>query len=207
MSRVTQEYFDARREEILNAAARLFARRGISGATMADIAREADLSAGAIYRYFNSKEDLLRAVFDDATARNQETFAEATRSAESPTAALIRIGRTNWVEMNDRDAFICELQLELSAARDPEDLGIDLKRSRDEVTKLLTGLVEQAIEQGEIDASIDPQQLAVLLLACTTGIKMQKLTHSEDLDTEGTFNLLVRMVRGLAPSSATQQGS
>jgi AcrR family transcriptional regulator len=207
VTRVSQEYFDARREEILGAAARLFARKGISGATMAEIAKEADLSAGAIYRYFSSKEDLLRAVFDDAVTRNQQMFAEASRTAGSPTAALIQIGRANWIGPTDRDDFICDLQMELSAAQDPDVFGIDLRQSRDEVKRLLQQLVEEAIEQGELDASIDPEQLAVLLLACTSGIKMQKLSLGEEFDTEGAFNLLVRMVRGLAPSSSTQQGS
>lgn len=207
MTRVTQEYFDARREEILNAAARLFARKGISGATMADIAREADLSAGAIYRYFSSKEELLRAVFDDAAARNQEQFSRAAQSGLSPLVALEQVGREIWVEMKDRDTFICEIQMELSAARDPEDLGIDLKKSRDEGRTLLTEMVGRAQDAGEIDPSIDPAELALILLACTSGIKMLKLTLDDGFDTEGTFNLLVRMVRGLAPSGTTQQGS
>lgn len=207
MTRVTQEYFDARREEILIAAARLFARKGISGATMADIAKEADLSAGAIYRYYSSKEELLRAVFDDASARNREQFARAAESSASPLAALEQVGREIWVEMKDRDAFICEIQMELSAVRDPEDLGIDLKNSREEGRVLITELVARAQDAGEIDPSIDPAELALILLACTSGIKMLKLTLDDGFDTEGTFNLLVQMVRGLAPSGTSQQGS
>lgn len=50
---------DARRAQILAAAARVFARRGYHRATVAEIARTARLSEGSIYNYFRGKEDLL----------------------------------------------------------------------------------------------------------------------------------------------------
>ncbi|MGH8629947.1 MAG: TetR/AcrR family transcriptional regulator [Burkholderiales bacterium] len=50
---------EARRTQILEAAARVFARKGFDGATISDIARAAKLAEGSIYNYFRSKEDLL----------------------------------------------------------------------------------------------------------------------------------------------------
>src|SRR5256885_17236358 len=58
MTKVSQAHLDARREEILAAAVKLFARKGMQSATMAEIAEEAGISAGAIYRYFANKEEL-----------------------------------------------------------------------------------------------------------------------------------------------------
>src|SRR3989304_2289970 len=49
----------ARRTQILEAAARVFSRKGFDGATVSEIARAARLSEGSIYNYFRSKEDLL----------------------------------------------------------------------------------------------------------------------------------------------------
>jgi TetR/AcrR family transcriptional regulator, repressor of fatR-cypB operon len=49
----------AHRKEIMDAAVRVFARRGISSATLDEVAQEAEFSKGAIYLYFTSKEDLL----------------------------------------------------------------------------------------------------------------------------------------------------
>ena len=207
MTKVTQEHVEARRDAILSAAARLFARKGVSGATMAEIANEADLSAGAIYRYYKSKEDLLRAVFDEASARNQELFYGTAETVSSPLDALQEVGRKVWVDLDDRDAFICDIQMALAAARDPEDYGIDLKATRDEVRTLLRELVKQAQAAGEIDPTLDAEQLALILQACTAGIQMFKITPEDDLDLEGTFNLFVRMVRGLAPSVTDEHGS
>jgi len=50
---------EARRAQILDAAARVFARKGFGGATVSDIARAARLAEGSIYNYFRSKEELL----------------------------------------------------------------------------------------------------------------------------------------------------
>lgn len=197
MTRVTQQHVDARREAILNAAARLFARKGISGATMADIATEADLSAGALYRYFSSKEELVRTVFDEAASRNEELFRGEAELADSPLDALQRIGRRIWVDQHDRDALICEVQMALSAARDPDDLGVDLSQNRRIVRDQLEGMVRQAQAAGELDPDIDPATMSLILQACTGGIQMLKLDPHEDRDIEAAFDLFVRMVVGL----------
>jgi TetR/AcrR family transcriptional regulator, transcriptional repressor of aconitase len=197
MARVTQEHVDARRVSILDAAARLFARKGLNSATMADIAAEANLSAGAIYRYFGSKEELMRAVFDEAVERNQQMFHDEAESASSPFVALERIGRRIWMELDDRDVLICEVQMALTAARDPDDFGMDLSRNRKVIRELLEGMVRAAQEAGEIDPDIDPSALAVLLQAATGGIQMLKLNDEENIDVEAAFDLMVRMVTGL----------
>jgi AcrR family transcriptional regulator len=54
-----------RREEILKASLHLFATRGFHGTSMRDIAREADITEGLIYHYFESKRDLFRAIIDE----------------------------------------------------------------------------------------------------------------------------------------------
>jgi TetR/AcrR family transcriptional regulator, transcriptional repressor of aconitase len=198
MTRVTQQHIDARRESILDAAARLFARKGISSATMADIAAEADLSAGAIYRYFDGKEELVRAVFEDAVERNQQLFHGELESASTPLEALERVGRRVWLEVNDRDALICEIQMALTAARDPDDLGIDVVKNRQAIRGLLEEMVKAAQDAGQIDPDIDPSALALLLQAATNGIQMLKLEQPEQRqEIERAFELMVRMVFGL----------
>ena len=62
MPKVTEEHVEARRRQILSAALRCFAREGFHRATMQDIFREADLSPGAVYSYFNGKDELMMAI-------------------------------------------------------------------------------------------------------------------------------------------------
>jgi AcrR family transcriptional regulator len=60
----TPKVVEDRREQILDAALRVFAQKGFTRATNKDIAREAGITAGLIYHYFASKEDVLRAILE-----------------------------------------------------------------------------------------------------------------------------------------------
>lgn len=81
MPKVTEEHRTARREQIVRAALRRFARSGFAATSMADIVEESGLSAGAIYGHYKSKDELIRLAvaeimdarfFDIATARDSD---------------------------------------------------------------------------------------------------------------------------------------
>lgn len=65
MPKVTQQYMDARREQILDAARRCFLRDGFHSASMQDLFTEAGLSAGAVYRHFTSKDEMILAIAEE----------------------------------------------------------------------------------------------------------------------------------------------
>src|SRR3712207_5538086 len=62
MPRVSEHHLAARRQQIVDAARVCFARNGFHTTSMQDVIREAKLSVGAVYRYFDSKEALIEAV-------------------------------------------------------------------------------------------------------------------------------------------------
>ena len=61
----SQQYRDARREQILSAAKRCFVRDGFHETSMQDLFAEAGLSSGAVYRYFASKGDVIVAIAEE----------------------------------------------------------------------------------------------------------------------------------------------
>lgn len=65
MPKVSEEYRDARREQIMAAARRCFLRNGFHATSMHDLFAEANLSSGAVYRYFASKDELIVAIAED----------------------------------------------------------------------------------------------------------------------------------------------
>src|SRR5689334_7440337 len=101
MSKMPTTYLEARTVEIRDAAMRVFARKGISSTTMQDIASEAGISAGAIYRYFDGKDALVRAVFDECREENQARFEEARDAFGSPFDAFLAVGRAVWDEFHE----------------------------------------------------------------------------------------------------------
>src|SRR5215468_11012596 len=62
MPKVSQEHLERRRQQILDAAASCFARQGFHATSMQDIFAAAGLSAGAVYRYFPTKTELIREI-------------------------------------------------------------------------------------------------------------------------------------------------
>jgi AcrR family transcriptional regulator len=68
MPRVSDEHLERRRRQIMDAAARCFARKGFHETTLQDVFRESGLSAGAVYRYFKSKDDLVQAISAEEAA-------------------------------------------------------------------------------------------------------------------------------------------
>jgi AcrR family transcriptional regulator len=67
---------DARRAQLLDAAKRVFARRGYPAANIADICKEARVARGTLYQYFRNKRDVLIALLDDVAARVAQVLAE-----------------------------------------------------------------------------------------------------------------------------------
>ncbi|MGD0750587.1 MAG: TetR/AcrR family transcriptional regulator [Anaerolineales bacterium] len=63
----TVKITEDRREQIMEAALKVFAKKGFAGASNKDIAREAGITPGLIYHYFESKEALLKAIMDDSS--------------------------------------------------------------------------------------------------------------------------------------------
>lgn len=85
MARVSQEHLDARRRQILDGARRCFTRNGFHATSMQDVLKEAGLSAGAVYRYFRSKEEIVAAVAAETLASVRESYAAAAAADPPPT--------------------------------------------------------------------------------------------------------------------------
>jgi AcrR family transcriptional regulator len=66
MPKVSDAHLDARRRQILDAARRCFASKGVHRTTMQDLFAESGLSAGAVYRYFKSRDEIVSAIADEA---------------------------------------------------------------------------------------------------------------------------------------------
>jgi TetR/AcrR family transcriptional regulator, transcriptional repressor of aconitase len=76
MPRVSPEYLEQRREEILDGARRAFARHGFEGATVVRLEEEIGVSRGAIFHYFPSKEDLFIALAERESERLARLYEE-----------------------------------------------------------------------------------------------------------------------------------
>jgi AcrR family transcriptional regulator len=75
---------DNRRVRLLDAAARLFSERGFHGTSMRDIAKAVGMLSGSIYYHFDSKDEMLLAVYEEGMRRVTETVDAAVLTANQP---------------------------------------------------------------------------------------------------------------------------
>lgn len=90
MPKVSQQHRDARREQILAAARRCFLRDGFHATSMQDLFAEAGLSAGAVYSYFASKDDVILAIAEQNMRSVTDMInAIATEQPGRPVGAVL----------------------------------------------------------------------------------------------------------------------
>jgi TetR/AcrR family fatty acid metabolism transcriptional regulator len=90
---VARKRSDDKRQRILQAAARVFARKGYHGARVSEIARRADVADGTIYLYFRNKEDILVSLFDEVMIEHLRQAREELASVQGAPEKLRTIAR------------------------------------------------------------------------------------------------------------------
>ena len=123
-----------KREAIMRAATKVFARSGYFNSKVADVAREAGVADGTVYLYFKSKEEILRSIFERNTGEAVRAGREELAKIEDPREKLRRIARHHLERLGaDRDlAVVFQVELrgttkfmeEFSAAGLAEYLGL-----------------------------------------------------------------------------------
>ncbi|MGW5571661.1 TetR/AcrR family transcriptional regulator [Nocardia thailandica] len=89
MPRVSKEHLERRRQQILDAAQLCFARKGFHETSMQDVFAESGLSAGAVYRYFRSKDEIIAAMVVETTGGLRAAMADIVRGETLPSPAEI----------------------------------------------------------------------------------------------------------------------
>ena len=171
MPRVSDEYMTRRREEILEAARACFVREGFHATSMRDIYRECGLSAGAVYNHFASKEEIVRAL-SEARLREAQARREALELIEDPIEAMRLLAAGTREELVREQDLLMDLQLAGEALRD-ESIAEVSRRTFDATLQTVVGLLGRAQKSGHLDASLDVDALARLLIGVFQGVVVQ----------------------------------
>jgi TetR/AcrR family transcriptional regulator, transcriptional repressor of aconitase len=177
MPKVTHEYRDARRDQILSAARRCFLRDGFHATSMQDLFAEAGLSSGAVYRYFASKEDVITAIAEenmrDVVAMIHDV---ATSQPDRPIGAVFA-DIFNIVQAKDAQDGLAGLALLAwsEALRNPmlaerfADLFAQMRAD-------LTEVVREHQRAGNLPPQVPAESLATLLISIVPGYILQLAT-------------------------------
>jgi AcrR family transcriptional regulator len=196
MPKVSPQYLDARRQEILDAALACFARDGFHDTTIQDISRQAGLSHGAIYRYFASKEEMIEAAARrdrDARARR---FEEAERG-RTPLEAIVCL-LSSYVESDPSDDGPDSRPLRVivfgEGVRNPM-VNARIRATWHEVLDRISDLVRRGQETGAINPDLDPRGVARVAAALRDGLLIHQAIDPS-IDAQACVQVLRALLHG-----------
>ncbi len=153
------------RREILAAAKAEFARKGLGGARVDDIAKLAKANKRMIYHYFNSKEELFRKVVVDAYVDLRTAEQELNLEHLPPAEALESLVRFTWDYYLRNPEFLNLVNNEnLHRARHLQESEVINVVSR-QLVNMVRNILQRGEASGEFRANIDPVQLNITIAA------------------------------------------
>jgi AcrR family transcriptional regulator len=203
MARFTHAQKEGRRQEILAAAQRRFARNGFHATTVADIVRESGVSQGTFYLYFETKDDVIAALADD---RSQgDALINAIASAEAdPVVGLATLFDLHGRTLSDAqraDEQRVAIQGWAEALRN-EKIRERLVANTDRVQHEIARLIERGQGSGRFRADAEPEGFARALMALFRGLTLLAAWDGS-FDPALTAKSIEDMVRGaLQPHDA-----
>ncbi len=162
-----------RRNDIIDAAEKLFFSKGLSNTTMDEVAKQAEFSKGTLYLYFKSKEDLYLAINVRGMKILEKMFRTVLNSSDNGLCKTRNIGK-KYYEFAEKypDYFNAMVYYELNEIEISEETS-SAKTCEDQGNRTLQTVAE-AVQEGIKDESIrqdlDPLQVATILWAHCTGV-------------------------------------
>lgn len=184
---------DERKEQIMRAAIRVFARRGIFGTKMNMIATEAGISHGLLYHYFKSKDELFNTVVQWSMEEAHNGFNEIYDVPGTPIEKIRML--TNMILQEDDTPHFMLIQQARTSEGVPEEAKRIIEQySIDSFVDQLLPLFEEGQRADEI-APGDLEQLIACYLAVLAGLMTMK-TQEDDSYELPDVELLLRIVTG-----------
>lgn len=207
MARKTKEDALLTRELILDAAERVFHKRGVSRTSLQEIAQDAGLSRGAIYWHFENKGELFHAMMERVTLPMMAGFNDLRSGLEEQPLEQIRRNTASALQQivhNDQVRRVFEIAThkveyvdELQLMRERHVAG------RNECIDDTHRLMQVAQQKGHVRSDIDLRSATLGLFALVGGLKIHWLLDPGGFDLEAVGETtLDTYLRGLEPTTA-----
>ena len=173
---------EARREEIINAAERIFFEKGLAQATMDEVAEAAELSKGTLYLYYKSKEDLYLTV----AMRGSEILCDMIENviaSGAPTLKLLEEIGEAYYEYFKKDRnyfrmyyFFENPQVQSQVSSEMREICLQCDRR---IWDIVIGVIQRAIDEGLLRKDVDPLEAGVMLWSNSNGM-MRMMDRQEE---------------------------
>lgn len=200
-----------RREDIVDAAERMFFSKGFATTTMDDIAREAEYTKKTLYSYFGSKDE----IYDAIVLRGFETLNTffdqilLERREAKGFDQLDSLGRAYITFIEEHAEYFEAIALYESRREEStvsSGLAVAVAAEGNRSSELLIGCVRKGIEDGSISRELDPVRTAFALYAWMLGMgnlilrKQRYIKHVFNCEVEDIIGEMFRLIpHGISP--------
>jgi AcrR family transcriptional regulator len=178
MPRVSEAHLTARRDQIIDAATARFAENGFQATGMAEVIEASGLSAGAVYRYFKSKDELIAAIVDRVLGQAAARFAHLLEEDHAPDPAeavaeavdlVVTVGQAGPVDMTR-----VAVQAWAEALRNPGVHAVAGNAYRT-MRGYFVEVARRAQQAGRLPADADAEHIGAGLMSLVLGFLLQRL--------------------------------
>jgi len=173
--RRTKDEAEITKQNILEAGLEVFSRKGYAATRVEDIAKQANVTTGAIYHHFGGKSDLYIALVKKSDARANQLAQQIVEEGGTPATRLrhLRVGLFQILEDDREYRAVIELFMnkteavpELAAMREKSLAG------RRQLARYFADLIKQGVEAGEFRSSLSPEDAALAVVGFMNGMAL-----------------------------------
>jgi len=194
--KVSEQYLEDRRNQILDAAVTTFSRNGFHQTTIEEIRLEAGLSRGAVYHYFKTKEDIIDAI-RGRSARQAEAIVISSAEADDAESVLLDLINSTvsvMVSPTSVDANRLAMFLWAESLVNARIMDGQLPAFKPYLSALAES-ISNAQADGKVDPGLEPQATARLIAGALMGLQLQ-LSWEPEIDLEASRDALTSLLTG-----------
>ena len=191
-----------KKDRIIEAATRMFAKNGFTGTLMAQVAQEAGIGKGTIYEYFRSKEALFFAVFEHLMIETGTQLQTATASRGDSTAQRLQALADSlikmWLPRLDLYSLIMEFWSATATLPGRRQFKKAFQDGYRDFRRLVADQIKAGFDSGEFQAPVDPLQIASALIGSWDALLLQAWLDPEFDPLAACRQHMQLVIRGLA---------
>ncbi|UUZ82392.1 TetR family transcriptional regulator [Paenibacillus sp. P26] len=172
--KVSEEHKESRQQEILEAARRVFIRKGYQAATMKDVVEESGLSRGGVYMYYGSTEEMMLALVEQIDRSNETDYDRAIGADGSVWGAIERLmDQTQQEAETVTDSLVPALiEFFINAWRSRKYDALMEERYR-RGAQILEAFLQNGVDRGEFRPIVPVGAVVLMLLSFYDGLMVQ----------------------------------
>lgn len=165
---------EAKRGNILEAAEALILEKGLEQLNMDEVAAKAEVSKGSLYLYFNNKTDLVLGICHKASSMMNSMTTKVLTEEKSGLEMVYQIGINYLKFATEHPEFFSAMRF-LESYKDTEqaknsDFLALCGQNRQESFRVMVRAIQIGMQDGSINPSYNPQELALLLMSTSHGV-------------------------------------